>query len=140
MFATADEAELAFYDALEQGDLTRLMLVWADDEEVACIHPGGMRVVGHSAVRESWQEILANGPLILRPMRTLAMQSMMCSVHTLVEQVTVQSREGPQFANCYATNVYHKGPAGWKLVLHHASTAPTEAGLLDLHDLPDLLH
>lgn len=140
MFATADEAEFAFYEALEQGDLNSLMQVWADDEEVACIHPGGIRVLGHMAVRESWQEILANGPLVMRPMRLLALQSMMSSVHSVVEQMTVQSPAGMRVANCYATNVYHKGPAGWKLVLHHASAAPSEAGLLDLHDLPDQLH
>ena len=41
MFATPEEAEHAFYEALEQGDTVRLMQVWADDEEVVCIHPGG---------------------------------------------------------------------------------------------------
>jgi len=58
-FATAEEAELAFYDALERADLTRLMQVWADNEEIVCVHPGGLRVVGLHAVKESWQEILA---------------------------------------------------------------------------------
>ncbi|CPN90771.1 YybH family protein [Bordetella pertussis] len=137
MFATPDEAEHAFYEALEHADLDRLMQVWSDDEEIACIHPGGLRIVGHTAVHESWQQVLANGPLHLRP---LVMQSMMCAVHVLVEQVTVMTREGAQFANCYATNAYHKGPAGWRMVLHHASQAPAEAGVLDLHDFPDRLH
>ena len=68
------------------------------------------------------------------------MLSMMCAVHVLVEQVAVQTREGTQFANCYATNIYHKGPTGWRMVMHHASPAPTEAGVLDLHDVPDMLH
>lgn len=140
MFATADEAETAFYDALEHADLGRLMQVWADDEEIACIHPGGMRVVGHAAVQASWQEILAGGPLVARPTRTVVMQSMMCAVHTLIEQVSVHTARGPQTANCYATNVYHKGPSGWRLVLHHACEAPADAALLDLHDVPDLLH
>ncbi|WP_268631390.1 hypothetical protein, partial [Escherichia coli] len=40
----------------------------------------------------------------------------------------------------YATNIYHKGPTGWRMVMHHASSAPTEAGVLDLHDVPDMLH
>ena len=86
------------------------MQVWADDEEIVCIHPGGLRIVGHSAVHESWQQVLANGPLHIRPLRPLVMQSMMCAVHVLVEQVAVRTREGTQFANCYATNIYHKGP------------------------------
>lgn len=140
MFATPDEAEHAFYDALEHGDIDRLMQVWADDEEIACIHPSGLRMVGHTAVQESWQQILSHGPLHLRPMRPLVMQSMMCCVHVLVETISTFTREGMQSVNCYATNVYHKGPSGWRLVLHHASPAPADAGLLDLHDVPDLLH
>jgi hypothetical protein len=68
------------------------------------------------------------------------MLSMMCAVHVLVEQVAVRTREGTQFANCYATNIYHKGPTGWRMVMHHSSPAPTEAGVLDLHDVPDMLH
>ena len=57
MFATSEEAELAFYDALERADLARLMQVWADDEEIVCVHPGGLRLVGLHAVKEAWQEI-----------------------------------------------------------------------------------
>lgn len=140
MFATPDEAEHAFYEALERGDTTRLMQVWADDEEIVCVHPGGVRLVGHSAVLESWQEILGNGPLLVRPLRTVVMQSMMCAVHNLVEQVSAATPEGNQIVHCYATHVYHKGPTGWRLVLHHASPAPPSAGLLDMHDMPDTLH
>ena len=79
--------------------------------------------MGHSAVHESWQQVLANGPLHIRPLRPLVMQSMMCAVHVLVEQVAVRTREGTQFANCYATNIYHR-PTGWRMVMHHASPAP----------------
>ena len=61
MFATTEEAELAFYDALERADINRLMQVWSDEEEIVCVHPGGLRVVGHHAVQESWQEI-PHGP------------------------------------------------------------------------------
>ncbi|SOE47848.1 Alternative dihydrofolate reductase 3 [plant metagenome] len=140
MFATPDEAEHAFYEALEQGDTTRLMQIWADDEEIVCVHPGGVRLVGHAAVLESWQEILGNGPLVIRPLRNIVMHSMMCAVHNLVEQVSASTPEGNQIVHCYATHVYHKGPTGWRLVLHHASPAPPSAGLLDMHDMPDTLH
>ncbi len=95
MFATPDEAEHAFYEALEQADADRLMQIWADDEEVVCIHPGGLRIVGHTAVRDSWQQVLANGPLHIRPLRPVVVQSMMCAVHILVEQITVLTREAP---------------------------------------------
>ena len=100
MFATAEEAELAFYDALERADLTRLMQVWADDEEIVCVHPGGLRVIGHHAVNESFQEILAAGGLHIRPARTMVVHSMMSAVHSLIEQVTVQGPQSTEVANC----------------------------------------
>ena len=140
MFATPEEAELAFYDALERADLNRLMQVWSDDEEIICVHPGGLRMVGLHAVKESWQEILAQGALHIRPAKLVTTQSMMSTVHSLIEQVTVRSQTSIEIAHCYATNVYHKGPTGWRLVMHHASAAPEQTGLLDLHDTPGLLH
>lgn len=139
MFATADEAEAAFYDALEHADLARLMLVWADDEEIACILPGGMRVVGHAAVRAAWRDILAAGPALVRPSRIVAIPSMMSMVHTLIERIAAPASAGPRAACRYATNVYHKGPNGWRLVLHHACEAPADAALIDQR-IPDLLH
>jgi ketosteroid isomerase-like protein len=140
MFATPEEAELAFYDALERADLNRLMQVWSEDEEIICVHPGGLRMVGLHAVKESWQEILAQGALHIRPAKLVTTQSMMSTVHSLIEQITVRSHAGNEIAHCYATNVYHKGPTGWRLVMHHASAAPEQTGLLDLHDTPGLLH
>jgi len=140
MFATPEEAELAFYDALERADLGRLMQVWSDDEEIICVHPGGLRMVGLHAVKESWQEILTHGALHIRANRLVTTQSMMSTVHSLIEEITVRSQAGNEVAHCYATNVYHKGPTGWRMVMHHASAAPEQTGLLESHDHPGLLH
>jgi ketosteroid isomerase-like protein len=140
LFATPDEAEHAFYEALETGDLAQLMEVWSDDDEIVCIHPGGQRLIGHDAVQGSWQEILSNAPVPIRPTRQHAMQSMMNAVHTVVEQLTVDTEQGQQIVNCYATNVFHKGTSGWRLVLHHSSQAPDDLGSSDRQDMPDLLH
>ena len=140
IFATAEEAELAFYDALERADLPRLMQVWADDEEIVCVHPGGLRVVGLHAVKDSWQEILANGGLTIRPSVPIVMHSMMGTVHSLVEQIIIHGTDTSEVAHCYATNIYHKGPTGWRLVMHHASAAPAQVDAFDLQDSPGLLH
>ncbi|OWT61757.1 YybH family protein [Candidimonas nitroreducens] len=140
MFATAHEAESTFYEALRRADAGLLMQVWADDEEIVCVHPGGLRLIGHDAVQESWQQILAKGPLDIRPARPLVLSSLMSSTHTLIEQLTFSTPEGRQTAHCYCTNVYQKGATGWRMVLHHASNAPSSAGLLDLQDVPGTLH
>ena len=140
MFATPEEAERAFYDALEHADLLRLMQVWADDEEIACIHPGGFRLVGLRSVQESWQQIFTNGPLRIRAQQPVAMQNMLTAVHVVIEQLNVRTPAGLQARNCYTTNIYHKGLTGWCMIMRHASLAPSEAGMLDLHDVPDRLH
>src|SRR5690606_33903414 len=112
LFSTADEAEAAFYEAIELGDLDLLMRVWSTDENVACIHPGGERLVGVDAVRASWQEILANGALPLRRLGVHAVHGAASSVHTVIEQLAVGTRQGRHVVSCYATNVYHNGPSG----------------------------
>lgn len=139
-FATAEAAEQAFYDALEKADLSMLMQVWAEDEEIICVHPGGLRLIGHHAVKESWQDILSNGGLHIRHSRCFSLNSMMSATHSLIETISVQGPEGQEQALCFATNVYHKSPTGWRLVMHHASAAPVQASAMELHDIPGLLH
>ena len=48
LMATPDEIEAMFYEALQSGDLERLMGLWVNDELVRCIHPGGPLLVGAS--------------------------------------------------------------------------------------------
>ena len=38
---SAAEVEVAFYEAINRADVQALMALWADDEEIVCIHPGG---------------------------------------------------------------------------------------------------
>jgi ketosteroid isomerase-like protein len=126
MFATADETEQAFYDCLARADLPGLMSLWAEEDDVICIHPGGPRLEGLDAIRASWQAILGNGTLEINVTRQTAISGMLISVHTLIEEIMVQGENGPELLYVNATNVYHKTSRGWRLVLHHASPA-TEA-------------
>lgn len=133
------ETEQAFYDALEAGDLDALMELWADDEQIMCIHPGGPRLVGYESIRESWKEILASGTLRIRPMQVRAIEGMMVAIHNLQEQVLVSGSRSSQVVEVSATNVYLKGPQGWKMVLHHASPA-TETDENEEIDTSPTLH
>lgn len=123
IFATPEDAEAAFYDALEEADVESLMAAWAEDEEIVCVHPGGPRLVGHAMVRSAWQQILGNGALRVRVATLHAQHAMMVAVHNVIEEIAVSTAEGDQIAHVVATNVYFKGPTGWRLVLHHASAA-----------------
>jgi ketosteroid isomerase-like protein len=91
---SAAEVEAAFYDALHRADLEALMALWADDEEIVCIHPGGVRLIGHAAIRASWETILAGG-LHIVPAQLHETHNLMSSVHTVIEGVTAGD-DGPR--------------------------------------------
>jgi ketosteroid isomerase-like protein len=123
---SAAEVEQAFYDALNRGDIDALMQLWADDEEIVCVHPGGPRLHGHAAIRASWEKIFENGGLHIRPSQLHETHNLMSSVHSVVEGV---SSTGPEPAHLIATNVYIKTPRGWRMAVHHVSVAPGPAPL-----------
>jgi hypothetical protein len=57
--ASVDDIEQQFYEALQQADIERLMNLWSDDDEIACVHPGGPRVVGPGAGGATFELILS---------------------------------------------------------------------------------
>lgn len=124
LFASSAECEQAFYEALEAGDADALAELWLDDEDVCCVHPGGQRVVGHAAVKSSWAAILANGGIHVRASAGKTLETPTIAVHNVVEDIVVAERGRRQVVQVIATNAYVKTPAGWKMVLHHASSAP----------------
>lgn len=124
LFASAVECEHAFYEALEAADAAAVAELWLDDDDVCCVHPNGPRLLGHGAVTASWRAILANGPLQVRASSRKALETPMVTVHNVVEEVLVVEGGTQQIVHVIATNAYVKTPAGWKMVLHHASPAP----------------
>jgi ketosteroid isomerase-like protein len=129
--ATADDIELALYEAMRRGDVDGLMALWSDDDEICCIHPGGKRLVGASAIRASFEAIFGNGAIDAEPHRVRRLESHSSAVHSVLEKIRVRSSEGEQLAWVVATNVYLKSADGWRLVAHHAS--PGTAG--EAHEL-----
>ena len=140
LLASSDETEAQFYEALQQGDIERLMAVWADDDEVACVHPGGPRVTGHAAIRASFESIFANGAIPVVPDHVRRLQGMAHAVHHVAERVTVNTDQGPRTAWVLASNVYVKGAQGWKLVLHHASPGTVGEQPPTVGEAPSTLH
>lgn len=123
VLGTADAIETAFYAAIARADITALMALWSDDDEIVCIHPGATRLVGHAAIRASWEAIFERGGVQIHPVQVHATQNLMVSIHNIVEEVDNQERE-QQDMHILATNVYVKTPHGWRIVNHHASIAP----------------
>jgi len=127
IFPTAQDAENAFYEALERADLEGMMAVWSEDEEIVCVHPAGQRLAGQEQVREAWRQMFAGGPgMRVQVAQQVAVTGMMVAVHSVHENITVtgEPRARPPMV---ATNVYLRTPAGWRMIVHHASPAPGEA-------------
>ena len=126
IFPTPQDAEAAFYEALEKNDLAAMMEVWAEDEEIVCVHPGSPRLVGYEQVRESWARIFASGQkLSVRLTNAIHIGSGMVAVHSAHENLTVAADRTAGIA--VATNVYLRSGDGWRIVAHHASPAEVQA-------------
>ncbi len=120
---SADDVEAAFYDAIEAADLDRLMALWADDDDIVCLHPGGRRAVGAAAVRAVFEAAFALGRLRIRPEQVRRLVLVGGALHHLVERVDVTAPQGRQTVWLQVTNLYLKTPHGWRIAAHHASPA-----------------
>ena len=136
LFTTPQEVETAFYEALERGDLDAMMSVWAEDEEIICIHPGSGRLAGYAMVREAWRRIFTGGTRLKVQILALStVHSPFSAIHSVVEQIAVVGEKHLP-APVVATNVYMRGALGWRMIVHHASPAPPDS----LIDEPKILH
>jgi uncharacterized protein (TIGR02246 family) len=139
LLASPDDVEAQFYEALQQADLDKLMALWADDDEIACVHPGGPRVAGHAAIRASFEAIFANGAIPLQPQDVRRLHTLGCAVHHVVERIAMADEKGLRVAWVLATNVYVKTAQGWRMVVHHASPG-SEAAAPAAGETPSTLH
>lgn len=135
IYTSAQDVEAAFYEALERADLDALMAVWAEDEDIVCVHPGGPRHTGYAAIREAWRRVFDRGPrLQVSTANPSVVQTPFTAVHSLLEQISIAD-DSTTRAPVIATNVYLRGPLGWRMVVHHASPAPASGG-----ETPKTLH
>lgn len=84
MGGSADDVEAAFYEALQTGDIEKLMACWSDDDEIVCVHPGGPRVVGSGAIRATFDVIFANGSIRAWPEQVRRIEGLASVVHNVL--------------------------------------------------------
>jgi ketosteroid isomerase-like protein len=143
-FPTPQDAEAAFYEALERADFDAMMEVWSDDDEVCCIHPGGPRLTGYEQVRENWSQIFKSGQrLQVHLSDQVIVSGVMFSLHSLHENILVRGEGGITGARSIvvASNVFLRGASGWRMVLHHGSPAPPPVVRREIPlEAPKILH
>jgi ketosteroid isomerase-like protein len=137
---TPDDTEAAFYEGLRTGNLDLLMSCWADEDDIACIHPGGARLLGAASIRAAFEAMFADGgtvPVTAEHIRRV--DSLASTVHHVLERVNVMTDVGAVQAYVTTTNVYHKTAQGWRMVVHHASPA-TAGAVQEIPQTSKVLH
>jgi ketosteroid isomerase-like protein len=141
LHATPEDAESAFYEALERSDTEAMMAVWSEDEDTVCVHPTGAQLLGTGLIRDSWRNIFTTARLRVASVRVAHWQGMLLAIHHLVETVYIGEDTEPH-GPLFVTHVYSRGAHGWRLVNRHASAAgeahSTEGD--DDGDTPRVLH
>jgi ketosteroid isomerase-like protein len=125
---TQDEKDVAkanesFYSAFESLNVQQMESVWAKDAGIQCGHPGWRILRGWKPVMESWQRIFENTPQIRFMLTDVSIE-----VHGELAWVTLyenlnSSLEGQNVAAMIlTTNIFRKGPDGWRMIHHHGSS------------------
>jgi ketosteroid isomerase-like protein len=109
----------AFYNAFNHHDTELMARLWANSDDVTCIHPGWNVLQGREDVLNSWRRILEN-PNQARVVTGGA------SVVFLDDVAIVICRELVAGSPLIATNIFINEDGDWKIV-HHQS-GPVMAG------------
>jgi len=121
-FNTPEEAEIAFYEAIEQADIAALGRVWSLDDNIVCIHPGANRIEGRAHVLESFSDMFAESPSIgFSISDALQTESDGLAIHLVREEIQL---DGQLVSIMVSTNIYHLEDGGWRMLLHHSSHEP----------------
>lgn len=136
---SAEDTERAFYDALQSGDIEKLMACWADEDDIVCVHPGSGRLIGAAAIRASFETIFAGGSIRAKPEKVRVIEAVGACIHSVLERIEVMAGQEPRHAYVIATNVYQRTAQGWRMLAHHASPG-TPRELHEVADIPVMLH
>ena len=120
-----EQANAAFYRALESNAIERMEELWAHDEWVRCVHPGWDMLGGWPRVRESWEMIFSGGQKMrATPSEVMVHISGDFALVTCTENITVFSETSFDSAQAVATNLFIRRAGRWLMMLHHASPIP----------------
>lgn len=123
-YASALLAEEGFYRAFEKSDPAAMMLVWDSASTITCVHPFGPMLIGVEAVAESWRAIFRQQmPCRVEIDRVTVLSSEDFVTHVVRENIIIPVQQR-RFAPVFATNIYRRFGAEWRMVLHHASPSP----------------
>lgn len=129
-FATPQDAEDAYYDAIEDGDLSAMLAVWETSDDVVCLLPMQPLVQGHGKIREAWGPLLQSDVKVdIEVLHFHWIEAGDLAIHYLREKVNIPDQPQQQ-PPIYATNIYRKDGSGWHMILHQNSPAAPPPGMM----------
>lgn len=135
LFQSPQDAEDAFYDALESGDAEAMMRVWDASDDIACLLPMTPLIRG-AEVLEMWRSLFTQGAAFDIQVRHLAwIEGEDLALHLIEERITVPQEPASERRNqpappVYASNLFRRGVDGWRLVVHQNSPVPPPPGVV----------
>ncbi|WP_316367999.1 YybH family protein [Candidatus Thiodiazotropha sp. CDECU1] len=127
-FATPQDAEDAYYDAIEEKDLQALMAVWDESEDVLCLLPMMAAQRGKEAISKVWDPLMQGDiGLDIQTKHLAWIETPELAIHLVEELVKGPGQTEAQ--PVYATNIFRKSGLGWKLLMHQNSPTPPPPGL-----------
>ena len=104
----------AFYLAFESKDIAAMENIWADQEDLYCLHPGWHPLTGRKDIIESWTRILTN---TAQPQISFdSPQYLQISDNSVA---VICFERSPQ-QNMIATNIYRKSSDRFQMILHQS--------------------
>ncbi|MFC5803007.1 nuclear transport factor 2 family protein [Streptomyces formicae] len=133
-----EEANTAFYEAMERGDFDGISELWLDAEggdDISCVHPGWPVLSGRGEVLRSYALIMSHTEYIqffLTDVRVSVAGDtavVTCTENILSGGPAEEAGElGPLVGQLVvATNVFRRTPDGWRIWSHHGSPVLAES-------------
>lgn len=128
-YETPQDAEDAFYDALEEGDLWALMSTWEDSNDTTCLLPMQSIARGREQIEQAFRPLLDGGRKVALSVTHIQwIEAGDLVVHLLKE--TAEPPPGQPDQSIYAINIFRRSRAGWRLLMHQNSPTPPPPGAM----------
>jgi uncharacterized protein (TIGR02246 family) len=122
-YPTPQDAEDAYYDAIDEKDLSAMMSVWEESEQILCLLPMMPLLQGRANIRQAWKPMLGGELQLEMEVKHLEwIEGDKLAIHLVEEHVKVPGQ--PQTQIVYATNVYRRSEDGWRILMHQNAPTP----------------
>ncbi len=125
-YDTPQEAEDAFYDALDEGDLNRMLSVWAEADDICCLLPMHPMIQGREAVTGVFTHLFSEGHGVSLSIAHLGwIETDDIAIHQVEETIEDPPADRHTPPPFYGSNIFRKDNTGWRLIVHlNAPTPP----------------